>query len=139
MTGKRANRFHPPRPENVTENPAGTARVYDKNVGIANRFNGTWSLLPKGHEGRLFHPRMIHPVVGAGTGLAGNRDSALGTLLNYWNNFDRPLLNCFYSKTSPTRSLQVIPVIQQRPLLLRGTASPGSAGVPPASCSFGRG
>ena len=39
-------------------------------------------------------------------------------LLNYWNNFDRPLLNCFYSKTSPTRTLQVIPVIQQRPLLL---------------------
>ncbi len=43
--------------------------VYDKNVGIANRFNGTWSLLTKGHEGRLFHPRMIHPVVGAGPGL----------------------------------------------------------------------
>ncbi len=44
----------------------GIGRVYDKNVGIANRFNGTWSLLPKGHEGRLFHPRMIRPVVGGG-------------------------------------------------------------------------
>ena len=43
--------------------------------------------------------------------------AALGTLLNYWNNYDQPLLNCFYSITSPTRSLQVIPVIQQRPLL----------------------
>ena len=32
----------------------------------ANRFNGTWSLLPKGHKGPLFHPRMIRPVVGAG-------------------------------------------------------------------------
>ena len=36
-------------------------------------------------------------------------------MLNYWNNYDQPLLNCFYSITSPTRSLQVIPVIQQRP------------------------
>ena len=44
----------------------GIGRVYDKNVGIANRFNGTWSLLPKGHKGPLFHPRMIHPVVGGG-------------------------------------------------------------------------
>ena len=36
-------------------------------------------------------------------------------MLNYWNNYDQSLLNCFYSITSPTRSLQVIPVIQQRP------------------------
>ena len=36
-------------------------------------------------------------------------------MLNYWNNYDQPLLNCFDSITSPTRSLQVIPVIQQRP------------------------
>ena len=100
----------------------------------------------------------------------------VGTLLNYWNNYDQPLLNCFYSITSPTRSLQVIPVIQQRPQrctrMIRtagrrpisrangsfpkgarrlsekspartphgtaGTASRGSAGVPPASCPFGR-
>ena len=32
----------------------------------ANRINGTWSLLPKGHKGPLFHPRMIRPVVGGG-------------------------------------------------------------------------
>ena len=51
------------------------------------------------------------------------RGAALGTLLNYWNNFDRPFLNCFYSKTSPARTLQVIPVIQQRPLLLIGRFS----------------
>ena len=43
--------------------------------------------------------------------------AALGTLLNYWNNFDRPPSNCFCSITSPTCPLQVIPVIQQRPLL----------------------
>ena len=36
-------------------------------------------------------------------------------MLNYWNNYDQPLLNCIDSITSPTRSLQVIPVIQQRP------------------------
>ena len=28
----------------------------------ANRFNGTWSLLPIGHEGPLVHSRMIRPV-----------------------------------------------------------------------------
>ena len=32
----------------------------------ANRLNGTWSLLPKGHKGPLFHSRMIRPVVGGG-------------------------------------------------------------------------
>ncbi len=31
-----------------------------------NRFNGTWSLLPKGHKDPLFHSRMIRPVVGGG-------------------------------------------------------------------------
>ena len=36
-------------------------------------------------------------------------------MLNYWNNFDQPLLNCFYSITSPTRSLHFIPALQQRP------------------------
>ena len=47
---------------------------------------------------------------------AGDARAALGTLLNYWNNFNLRLLNCFDSITSPMRSLQVIPVIQQRPL-----------------------
>ena len=28
----------------------------------ANRFIGTWSLLPIGHEGPLVHSRMIRPV-----------------------------------------------------------------------------
>ena len=32
----------------------------------ANRLNGTWSLLPIGHKGPLFHSRMIRPVVGGG-------------------------------------------------------------------------
>ena len=32
----------------------------------ANRFNGTWSLIPIGHEGPLFHSRMTRPVVWAG-------------------------------------------------------------------------
>ena len=32
----------------------------------ANRLNGTWSLLPKGHKGPLFHSRLIRPVVGGG-------------------------------------------------------------------------
>ena len=32
----------------------------------ANRFNGTWSLLPKGHKGPLFHSRMIRPVLEGG-------------------------------------------------------------------------
>ena len=32
----------------------------------ANRFNWTWSLLPKGHTDPLFHPRMIRPVVWGG-------------------------------------------------------------------------
>ncbi len=36
-------------------------------------------------------------------------------MLNYWNNFDQLLLNCFDSITSPKCSLPVIPVIQQRP------------------------
>ena len=49
----------------------------------------------------------------------GEPRAALGTLLNCWNYFDRPLLNCLCSITAPTRSLQVIPVIQQRPLLPR--------------------
>ena len=51
-------------------------------------------------------------AVGGRRGVPGR---ALGTLLNYWNNFDPPLLNGFDSMTSPTGSLQVIPVIQQRP------------------------
>ena len=42
-------------------------------------------------------------------------------MLNYWNNYDQPLLNCFYSITSPTSSLQVIPVIQQRPQRCTGS------------------
>ena len=32
----------------------------------ANRFNGTWSLLPKGHWDPLFHFPMIRPVLGDG-------------------------------------------------------------------------
>ena len=64
--------------------------------------------------------REAGPHVSPGAALARRGQSAaLGTLLNYWNNYDQPLLNCFYSITSPTRSLQVIPVIQQRPLLSR--------------------
>ena len=50
---------------------------------------------------------------------------ALGTLLNYWNNFDQLLLNGFDSITSPKRSLQVIPVIQQRPLSEEFCKRPG--------------
>ena len=34
----------------------------------ANRFNGTWSLLPKGHKDPLFHSRMI-VTAGRGPGL----------------------------------------------------------------------
>ena len=57
----------------------GIGRVYDKNVGIANRFNGTWSLLPKGHEGRVVSPSNDLPRRGgAGAGLAGNREFPKG-------------------------------------------------------------
>ena len=91
----------------------GIGRVYDKNVGIANRFNGTWSLLPKGHKGPLFHPRMIHPVVGGGGWTRGQSG---------------------VSQRAPAGFLRSRP-----PGTPPATASPGSAGVPPASCAFGRG
>lgn len=36
---------------------------------VENRINGTWSLFPIGHEGRLFYFRMIGPAQwGAETG-----------------------------------------------------------------------
>ena len=43
--------------------------------------------------------------------------------MNYWNNFEQPLLNYLDSITFPAPSLQVIPVIQQRPLFAPGPLS----------------
>ena len=99
-------------------------------------------LTPPGKRTGRKHDRLSHwPFLSADCSLARPSESdvpvtceasrlkaALGTLLNYWNNFDRPFLNCFYSKTSPTRTLQVIPVIQQRPLLGGGGGSVGDGG-----------
>ena len=49
-----------------------------------------------------------------------SRRAALGTLLNYWNKFDQPLLNCCDSMGFLTGALPVISVIQQRPLFPPG-------------------
>ncbi len=46
----------------------------------ANRFNGTWSLLPKGHKGPLFHSRMIR-TAGRGRGPNLSEITRQGSLL----------------------------------------------------------
>ena len=80
----------------------------------ANRFNGTWSLLPIGHKGPLFHSRMIRPVVGGG-----------GTALGQTGVSQRVQVGSQRSRPPDT---------PQRTI---GTAPPGSAGVSPACYPLG--
>ena len=108
----------------------GIGRVYDKNVGIANRFNGTWSLLPKGHEGRLFHPRMIYPVVG-GRGLDSR---AIGSFPKGARRLSEkspagppPPHGIAWERGRPARILSLWPRLSFRAVLQAATLSAGTA------------
>ena len=115
----------------------------------ANRLNGTWSLLPKGHKGPLFHSRMIR-TAGRGPDLSETKPVSLsndpsrrgGRGLDSRANGSFPKGARRLSEKSPGAHP---PPHQPSP---GGSASatppqggsdcPGSAGVPPASCPFGR-
>ena len=92
-----------------------------------------WSLFPTGHEGSLFHPRMIRPP-GRGPDLFETnlfpsrmiRTAGRGTARGQTGVSHR--VHVGFPRSRPPDT----------PHHTAGTAFPGSAGVPPASCPFGR-
>ena len=66
----------------------------------ANRFNGTWSLLPISHKGWLFHSRMIRPVVGGG-----------GPTCLKQNLFHSRMIRPVLSETKPASLSMIRPVV----------------------------